>query len=719
MNFRRFGQLLAATTVTAVAVSGAPAFAAEADQVTFSVTNFTDFHGHLELAEKFDKDTKELSGYTEMGAARMAALIKYVNKDQEYALTSSGDNVGGSAFVSAISEDKYTNEALNTMNLDVTAVGNHEFDKGTEDLMDRIVKESDFPIIGANVTKDGKPLLEPSFVKEVDGVKIGFVGTVTENTKFKVSAAAIPGIEFTDPVKATNEEATRLKESGEADVVVALMHEDAQQFAEGFNKDVDLLFGGDTHVKTQGEVAREGALPLYWAQGYEYGKVLNDADITFDKAEKKITKVDLTQYDVADAETFELLQGLKDDAEVASVVDEAKKVADEEGSKTAGTTEKAMYRGSNDGEDTGTNRGVESTLNNFIADGQRYAMSKQTNKEIDLGVMNAGGVRADLKEGDVTYKDIFAVQPFGNSVITAEVSGEDFIKALENQWKPGQSRPRLALGLSSNVSVVYDQKAEQGERVKSVTIDGEPIDPKKNYTVALSSFLASSDTEEGGDGFFVPGSIKNRNDVGYMDTQAMIDYIASGESKVRTGQGQIGAHISGELKAGEEITIDLSSLNYSNEEEPQAKKVTVALGDAKVEADIDNAAQEGDKSFGERGRATVKLTIPEGLEGEQQLTITTDAGTEAVLPITLEGKAEDKPSETPAPTTEPTVDPKPSKDTSSKFDGSSFGLGLGLGITAAVAAAIATALATVGFAATALPAPIQQMIEQLRKQFNI
>ena len=161
MKFRRFGQLLAATTVTAVAVSGAPALAAEADEVTFSVTNFTDFHGHLELAEATDRDTGALVGYKEMGAARMAALIKYVNKDQEYALTSSGDNVGGSAFVSAISEDKYTNEALNTMNLDVTAVGNHEFDKGTEDLMDRIVKESEFPIIGANVTKDGKPLLKP------------------------------------------------------------------------------------------------------------------------------------------------------------------------------------------------------------------------------------------------------------------------------------------------------------------------------------------------------------------------------------------------------------------------------------------------------------------------------------------------------------------------------------------------------------------------------
>ncbi|TRX64013.1 bifunctional metallophosphatase/5'-nucleotidase [Corynebacterium hiratae] len=711
MNFRRFGQLLAATTVTAVAVSGAPAFAAEADQVTISVTNFTDFHGHLELAENFDKESEELVGYSEMGAARMAALIKAVNKDQEYALTSSGDNVGGSAFVSAISGDKYTNEALNAMNLDVTAVGNHEFDKGTDDLMGRIKDQSNFPILGANVTKDGKPLLDASFVKEVDGVKVGFVGTVTENTKYKVSAASIPGVEFSDPVEATNKEASRLKESGEAEVVVALMHEDAQQFAEGFNKDVDILFGGDTHVKTQGEVAREGALPLYWAQGYEYGKVLNDADITFDKAEKKITKIDLKQYDVADAEVFAQLQGLEDDPEVAKVVEEAKKAAEIEGAKTAGTTEKAMYRGSDEGKDTGSNRGVESTLNNFIAEGQRYALAKPAGKDIEIGVMNAGGVRADLKEGDVTYQDIFAVQPFGNSVITAEVSGADFITALENQWKPGQSRPRLALGLSNNVTVVYDQKAEQGKRVKSVTINGEPIDPNKNYSIALSSFLASSDTEAGGDGFFEPGSIKNRNDVGHMDTQAMIDYIASGESKVRTGQGQIGAHIEGDLKPGSEITIDLSSLNYSNAEEPQAKKVTVALGDAKAEAGIDNAAQPGDEQFGERGRATVKLTIPEGLEGEQKLSITTDAGTKAVLPITLEGAGNDEDPKDPE-------NPKDPKDNGSNKDVASS-VGLGVGITVAIAAAIAAVIGAINLPAGALPAPVQQMIEQLRKQFNI
>lgn len=196
-----------------------------------------------------------------------------------------------------------------------------------------------------------------------------------------------------------------------------------------------------------------------------------------------------------------------------------------------------------------------------------------------------------------------------------------------------------------------------------------------------------------------------------MDTQAMIDYIASGESKVRTGQGQIGAHIEGDLKPGSEITIDLSSLNYSNAEEPQAKKVTVALGDAKAEAGIDNAAQPGDEQFGERGRATVKLTIPEGLEGEQKLSITTDAGTKAVLPITLEGAGNDEDPKDPE-------NPKDPKDNGSNKDVASS-VGLGVGITVAIAAAIAAVIGAINLPAGALPAPVQQMIEQLRKQFNI
>lgn len=679
MQFRRIGQLVAATTVTAVALSGTQALAQE-NMTTISVTNITDLHGHLE-----DGLSDPAKAGDEIGVARLQSLIKQVNEGQEFNLTSSGDNVGGSAFVSAISDDKYTLEALNAMGMKATAVGNHEFDKGTEDLTDRIQPASDYPILGANVLKDGKPLLDASHVEEIDGVKVGYVGTVTQNTKFKVSAAKIPGVTFTDPVEATNKEATRLKESGEADVVVSLFHEDAEEYAKGFNKDVDILFGGDTHQTTQGTVERDGALPLQWAQGYEYGKLLNDADITYDKAAGKVKSIELKQYDATAAAQVE------PDAEIAGIVKKAKDEAEVEGSKSAGTVETDLFRGSDEGQKPGSNRGVESTLNNFIAEGQRYAMSKQVGEDIDLGVMNAGGVRADLQGGDVTYKDIFEVQPFGNSVITAKVSGKDFITALENQWQEG-SRPRLAMGLSNNVQVGYDQKASHGQRVKAVTVNGEPLDPNKDYSIALSSFLASSDSEKGGDGYFEAGSIKDKNDVGYMDAQAMIDYIASGESEVRKGQGQIGAHIDGDIVPGKEITVELSSLNYTSEGEPMAKTVTVKLGDEEVTADIDNSKQEGDDQFGERGRAQVTLTVPEGLTGSQNLEITTDAGTQAILPVEL-GEADGSPK---IP------------------QGSSFG-----GAALAIVAALAAGIAIIGLNPQVLPAPLRAIFDDLRKTFHI
>lgn len=679
MQFRRIGQLVAATTVTAVPLSGTQALAQE-NMTTISVTNITDLHGHLE-----DGLSDPAKAGDEIGVARLQSLIKQVNEGQEFNLTSSGDNVGGSAFVSAISDDKYTLEALNAMGMKVTAVGNHEFDKGTEDLTERIQPASDYPILGANVLKDGKPILDASHVEEIDGVKVGYVGTVTQNTTFKVSAAKIPGVTFTDPVEATNKEATRLKESGEADVVVSLFHEDAEEYAKGFNKDVDILFGGDTHQTTQGTVERDGALPLQWAQGYEYGKLLNDADITYDKAAGKVKSIDLKQYDATAAAQVE------PDAEIAGIVKEAQDEAEVEGSKSAGTVETDLFRGSDEGQKPGSNRGVESTLNNFIAEGQRYAMSKQVGENIDLGVMNAGGVRADLQGGDVTYKDIYEVQPFGNSVITAKVSGKDFITALENQWQEG-SRPRLAMGLSNNVQVVYDQKASHGQRVKAVTVNGELLDPNKDYSIALSSFLASSDSEKGGDGYFEAGSIKDKNDVGYMDAQAMIDYIASGESEVRKGQGQIGAHIDGDIVPGKEITVDLSSLNYTSEGEPMAKTVTVKLGDEEVSADIDNSKQEGDDQFGERGRAQVTLTVPVGLTGSQNLEITTDAGTQAVLPVEL-GDADGSPK---IP------------------QGSSFG-----GAALAIVAALAAGIAIIGLNPQVLPAPLRAIFDDLRKTFHI
>ncbi|MEX3514047.1 bifunctional UDP-sugar hydrolase/5'-nucleotidase [Corynebacterium sp. LK2536] len=696
-NFRRIGRLVAATTVTAVALQGAPAAFAE-DKVSFSVSNFTDFHGHLEEADP------------KLGAAKLMSLVEQVNQDQNYDLTTSGDNVGGSAFVSAITDDEYTLQVLNDMGVEASAVGNHEFDQGFDDLTGRIIPKSDYPVLGANVLKDGQPAMEASHVSEIDGVKVGYVGTVTQLTAEKVAPSAIEGITFTDPVEATNKEATRLKESGEADVVVALMHEDAEQYAEGFNNDVDVLFGGDSHVRSQGTVEREGALPLHWAQGHEYGKVLNDVDFTYDKTAGELTDVELTQYDYTDA------AALEPHAEIAGLVAEAKDKAAEKGAEEAGETPQAMFRGSDEGKEPGSNRGVESTLNNFIAEGQRVSMSKQVDKDIDLGLMNAGGVRADLKGGKVTYQDIFEVQPFGNSIAYGTITGQDLVDALENQWQPGNSRPRLALGLSENVSVAYDPQAEQGERVQSVIINGEPLDLEKNYTVALLTFLAG-----GGDGFFAEDQVKDIVDVGYMDTQAMIDFIASGEADVRTGQGQVGVHLSGEPKAGEKLTVELSSLNYTSEGEPMAKTATVSLGEATAEAEIDNARQDGDDQMGERGRATVELTVPADLSGEQELKVTTDQGTEVIIPVTVgaaDGNGND--GDDNDDDTDNSDNGSSQSSTSSLSSGSSDSLLSSVGIGAGVIVALVAGLmGAIGTGIITLPAPVRKMIEDLRKQFGL
>ncbi|WP_312713911.1 bifunctional metallophosphatase/5'-nucleotidase [Corynebacterium flavescens] len=680
---------LAGTSV-AFAEEDADAQAQAADSVTISVSNITDMHGHLSngLSTGENGAVAPKSG-DEMGVALLQSLIKRVNEGQEYALTTSGDNVGGSAYISAISEDEYTLEALNAMGVSASAVGNHEFDKGTEDLMDRIAPRSSFPVLGGNVIKDGQPLLDASYVQNIGGVKVGFVGTVTQNTENKVAPALIPGITFTDPVAVTNQEATRLKQSGEADVVVALMHEDAAKFAPGFNNDVDVLFGGDTHVRTAGTVERQDALPLQWAQGYEYGKVLNDVDITFDKAERKVTDIELTQYDATN------LDGVTEDPALAAIVAEAAAKAKGLGSAIVGTTPQALYRGSDEGAASGSNRGVESTLNNYIAEAQRSSMATMVDKTIDIGIMNAGGVRADLKAGKVSYEDIFTVQPFGNAVSYGLISGADFIKALENQWQPGKSRPRLALGVSNNVQVIYDQTAAQDHRVTSVTINGEEVDPAKDYSIAASTFLIG-----GGDSFFDQGAIKDTVDVGYMDTQAMIDYIKTNETVVRTGQSQVGAHITGQIKAGQKITVDLSSLNYTSEGEPMAKKATLKLGDVEESADIDNAAREGDAQIGERGRATMELTIPANLSGKQNLEITTDAGTHAVLVLDLGGNSHG--------------------DGSSIIDGSSGSSNnsaLGGGILAAILAAFVGVVGVVGLNPQLLPAPVRQIIENFRSQF--
>lgn len=620
----------------ALAGLNVPAYAAESDQVSLNILGVTDFHGHLSQA----KDREE--NISEPGAAVMAC---YINKEREEnpntSFVSAGDNIGGSPFESSILKDEPTIEALNKMGLETSAVGNHEFDKGWDDLEGRVGVNGDklakLPYLGANV-KGAQ--LAPSKVIEKDGVKIGYVGTVTDTTSELVSPDGIKGISFTDPVAATNAEAQRLKESGEADVIVGLVHEGMDNT--GFDDNVDAVIAGHTHV-----LRKLDGKPVL-VQPANYGMDLADIDIVYDKAAKKVVSVTATNRTAKDMMDR---CGSTPDEEVAKIVTAAKKNSEIEGEKVVTNLKNDFYRGADAGAETGTNRGTESSLNSMIADATLYGVNKLTDLNADIGVMNAGGVREDLASGEVTFAEAFAVQPFGNSLGVVEITGEDLKNALEQQWQPGGKRPMLSLGLSKNVQYAYNPDAEQGKRISYVTIDGKPLDPTKTYRVAGSSFLLT-----GGDGFdsFAKGKFQ---DAGQIDVDVFNRYLKdNSDISIRPNQTSVGVQLSGAgvdeaqvtdealrgtiLAPNKDVTVKLSSLSYTG---PEAKpktatakflrcegKKAITVGEAS--ADMDNTVTD---SRDETGKATVNLTVP---EEAAFLQITTDAGSKLNYPISVEGK---------------------------------------------------------------------------------
>lgn len=620
----------------ALASLNVPAYAAESDQVSLNILGVTDFHGHLSQAK--DREGK----ISEPGAAVMAC---YINKEREEnpntSFVSAGDNIGGSPFESSILKDKPTIEALNKMGLETSAVGNHEFDKGWEDLEGRVGVNGDklakFPYLGANV-KGAQ--LAPSKVIEKDGVKIGYVGTVTDTTSELVSPDGIKGISFTDPVAATNTEAQRLKESGEADVIVGLVHEGMDNT--GFSDKVDAVIAGHTHV-----LRKLDGKPVL-VQPANYGMDLADIDIVYDKAAKKVVSVTATNRTAKDMMDR---CGSTPDKEVEKIVTAAKEASKIEGEKVVTNLKNDFYRGADAGAETGTNRGTESSLNSMIADATLYGVNKLTDLNADIGVMNAGGVREDLASGEVTFAEAFAVQPFGNSLGVVEITGEDLKNALEQQWQPGGKRPMLSLGLSKNVQYAYNPDAEQGKRISYVTIDGKPLDPTKTYRVAGSSFLLT-----GGDGFdsFAKGKFQ---DAGQIDVDVFNRYLKdNSDISIRPNQTSVGVQLSGAgvdeaqvtdealrgtiLAPNKDVTVNLSSLSYTG---PEAKPKTATAKFLRCEGEkaitVGEASEDMDNTItdsrDETGKATVNLTVP---EEAAFLQITTDAGSKLNYPISVEGK---------------------------------------------------------------------------------
>ncbi|MGC5617402.1 bifunctional metallophosphatase/5'-nucleotidase [Georgenia sp. Z1491] len=595
--------------------AAAPALAVENEDgtVTIDLAVITDFHGHIETAAQVQTVVDGIRAENETGTLFLSA----------------GDNIGGSAFVSAIANDEPTLEILNAMGLDHAAVGNHEFDQGYADLRDRVIPASDFTHLGANV--DGAPeIADPGYaIEEIDGVRVGIIGTVTSDTPNVVSPAGIEGLEFLDEVEVANQRAAELSDgvdeegNGEADVVVALIHEDADIIAPGLSEDIDAAFAGHSHLVKSTETG--AGAPLL--QPGNFGSHVANTQLTIDPESGEIT--------VDTAENIEITEETARDADIEALYQDALAESEELGQEQVGSVVAPFDRGSRTGAPDGTNRGAESTLGNLLGDAA-LASANEFNLGADIGVINPGGIRADLDpdgDGVVTYQEAFDVQPFGNTIGAVTIPGSDLRLLLEQQQRTvTDSHPYLALGWSENLDYVWDPESNE---ILSLTIDGEPVADDQQVRIAGNTFLLA-----GGDAFTgFTDNASNFVDAGVQDVQALNDYLAANEELSPTyEQRSIGWTGPTSAAAGETVSVDLSGLSFTTEAAAKPFEVEVLLGDEVVgTADVDNTPSDG---YNTTGTATVDITIPEGAEvGEQSLTVSAEP-TVAEVPFEVTEGAE-------------------------------------------------------------------------------
>jgi 5'-nucleotidase len=637
--------------------SAAPAHAA--DPVDIQIIGTNDFHGRLLP----DRDIP--------GAAKYAGAVDALRAENPNTIfAAAGDLIGATTFESLIQKDKPTIDALNAMDLDVSAVGNHELDQGYSDLVDRVMAPYDeatnpyggaaWQYIAANIDEPGDAdEIAPSWTTDVAGVTVGFVGAVTEHLPELVSPAGIEGLTVTDIVTATNEEAGELKAAG-ADVVVLLVHEgagstdcatmdddptsDFGSIINGVDGDVDAIVSGHTHLNYTcafpvAEWANDATHPVKErpvVSAGQYGNYLNRMTFSVDAA----TGTVLTSTN----ENLNLVTGTyTDDPEVAQIVADAKAKADELGAAVLGHLDGALNRATK--ADGSENRGGESTAGNFVAEVQRWATRSETTGAAQIAFMNPGGIRGNLtpnEAGEITYRQAATVQPFANTLINMSLTGRQIRQLLEEQWQPeGASRPFLKLGVSRGFSYTYDPLAEAGSRIQEVRLHGKTVRMNSAYSVTANSFLAS-----GGDNFVTFKEGTQRRDTGQTDLQGMVDYLAAHDpAGPKWKQQAVGLRwiTDDVVRPGmRKVKVDLSSLAFTGVGDLQDTAIVASIGKQELGTfDVDNtqpAMEDPLSAYDETGTSKVRVRIPGGFDTKRVwLTLTGDnTGTTLKLPIHLE-----------------------------------------------------------------------------------
>ncbi len=664
-----------ATTLTgliaaplAVITTAVPAQAAEVD-IQILATN--DFHGRL------------LASGSEAGAAQFAGAIAQLESTNPNTIfAAAGDLIGASTFDSFIQKDKPTLDALNAAGLDVSSAGNHEFDQGYNDLINRVMAPFDatanpyggaaWQYIAANVRKKaGGGYALPDITSRtpdandtsdggtwtttVGGVKVGFVGGVTEELPSLVSPAGIADLQINSIINETNAAADRLKSQG-ADVVILLVHEGApttsladastndnpfSRIVNGVDSNVSAIISGHTHLAYKHVI---NGRPVVSAG--QYGTNINQLVLGVDPVTDQVT---VKTNEIVGAAGLALTAPAaiaKRDQVKADIVDpavvEGNRLGAVELGKIAGPFDRARFASGSE------NRGGESTLGNLVAEVQRWATSTPEAGAAQIAFMNPGGLRDDMRgnpgayPATLTYKQAANVQSFANTLVNMKMTGAAIDEVLEQQWQtnPGgvaPSRPFLRMGVSKGFYATYDPTRALGDRVTGMWLNGTKIEPATVYSVTANSFLAS-----GGDNFRAFNKATAKRDTGKVDLQAMVDYMAAFAAKaplaVNTEQQQVGVTWPADkprfYRIGQNVKVALESLAMTGPSDPRDAVLNIKAGDRTLNpTPVDNTL--GSTISDEYGKSAVDVKLKgKTRTGKQMLTFTgPTTGTTFSLPI--------------------------------------------------------------------------------------
>jgi 5'-nucleotidase len=525
--------------------------------INIKILAVNDFHGQMPDGQT---SSKRPVGSAPVLASYLNAATSVFGPSRTI-LALPGDVIGASPPESGLLADEpallFFNEFANTCctggagsqnsgcNL-IATPGNHEFDRGTPELLRQVRggngnttithlvnpypgSRSSYTCSNVVWKENGTPVFPPYVIRHVGGIPMAFIGADTMTTPNRLAPGRADDVRFLNETESINRYVTEVNKNG-IHAIVVLLHEGGDQQAyggvtrsetnvtgrvtgivAGLDGDVDVVLSGHTHAFTNAYLANAAGKPVLVTQAYSYSKGYADVNLTLDPVSRDIVSKS-AQIIIAYADSP---PGTTPDQEAATLLAQDRLVVapmvDRQIAVVAGDITRAE------------NAAGESALGDLLADAQRSVM------ETDVAFITTGTLRADLEQGNVTWGDLFTIQPFSGTVVSMKLTGAQIRDALERQWQDPLPPHNLAV---SGLSYTYDPTRPAGQRVQEIFVGDVPLEPTRTYTAAMMDYLSI-----GGDGYtvFSKGTLIT---TGPSDVNTFASYLGSLPQPVNMTPGE-------------------------------------------------------------------------------------------------------------------------------------------------------------------------------------